>query len=182
MAVAPEPGRRFTSFSRAPRSVAGLAWSINRIIGLLIVASISATVLESEPRLREEYEGLFKAIEIVSLAAFSIEYCLRIWIAPEHIPYRHLRAAAGVERLYSECPQGIVDFLAVAPLWGALAGFSDLRILVILRVLRVLKFAPIFFRHAIAARGSVERAACAWWLPDDPAVRNIGVGDRHASC
>jgi hypothetical protein len=46
------------------------------------------------PRLRAEYEGLFRGIEIVSLAAFSIEYILRIWIAPEHIPCRHLRALA----------------------------------------------------------------------------------------
>jgi voltage-gated potassium channel len=117
-----------------------LGASINRLIGLLIVASVSATVIESVPRLGAEYQGLFKAIEIACLAAFSIEYILRVWIAPEQIAYRHLGAAAAAGT-YIMSPQGIVDFLAVAPLWVALAGFADLRILIILRILRVLKFA-----------------------------------------
>lgn len=128
-----------------------LGVSINWIINLLIVASISATVLESVPSLRAEYGGLFEAIEIVSLAAFSVEYVLRIWIAPEHIPYRHLRATAA-SGAYISSPQGVVDFLAVAPLWVALAGFVDLRILIILRVLRVLKFA----RYSSGMRSLLE--------------------------
>lgn len=124
---------------------------INRSIAVLIVASISATVLESVPRLKAEYGGLFQLTEIVCLVAFSIEYILRIWIAPEHIPYRNLRAAAA-SGAYILSPQGVVDFLAVAPLWGALAGVADLRILVILRVLRVLKFT----RYSSSMRSLLE--------------------------
>ena len=125
--------------------------STNRVIGLLIVVSVGATILESVPRLRAEYEGLFRGIEIVSLAAFSIEYILRIWIAPEHIPYRHLRALAA-RRTYILSPQGIVDLLAVVPLWIALVGFDDLRILIIVRILRVLKLA----RYSSGMRSLLE--------------------------
>jgi voltage-gated potassium channel len=125
--------------------------SINWVIGALIVISVGATVLESVPRLQIQYGDLFKDIEIFSLAAFSVEYILRVWIAPEHLPHRHLQAAAA-RGAYIVSPQGIVDFLAVAPLWIALAGFSDLRILVILRILRVLKFA----RYSSGMRSLLE--------------------------
>jgi hypothetical protein len=55
-------------------------------------------------------------------------------------PYRHLRAVAA-RSAYISSSQGIVDFLAVAPLWVALLGASGHRVLIILRVLRVLKLA-----------------------------------------
>jgi voltage-gated potassium channel len=123
----------------------------NRAIGSLVVISVGATVLESVPWLRAQYGDLFKGVEILSLAAFSIEYILRLWIAPEHMPYRHLRAVAA-RGAYIVSPQGVVDFLAVGPLWVAVAGFSDLRILIILRILRVLKFA----RYSSGMRSLLE--------------------------
>lgn len=160
--AAPAAGTPSGRKPRSPRSLAydllegsplgsRLGAAINWIIVLLIVVSVGATVLESVPDLRAEYRGLFGDIEIVSLAAFTVEYLLRIWIAPEHIPHRNV-AAAVARRRYVSGAQGVVDLLAVAPLWIALAGFADLRILVVLRVLRVLKFA----RYSSGMRSLLE--------------------------
>jgi voltage-gated potassium channel len=118
-------------------AVGGLV--LNRLLGLLIIASVASTVFETVPNLRAKFGPEFDGVEMLSLAVFSIEYCLRVWIAPEHVPYRHLGAYAS-RRAFVLSPQGIVDFVAIVPFWIALAGFGDLRILIVLRILRVLKF------------------------------------------
>jgi voltage-gated potassium channel len=123
----------------------------NRVIVFFIMLSIGVTVLESVPRFRDEYGSLFRALEFVCLVFFSIEYYIRIWIAPEHVPYREMSSVrAGWAYMIS--PQGIVDCLAVMPLWVAMLGFDDLRVLIILRVLRVLKFA----RYSSGMRSLLE--------------------------
>jgi voltage-gated potassium channel len=141
----------FFDLLEGPQRSSRFGLSANRIIGLLILTSVCATIFESVPLLRTQYAVLFRSIEILSLAAFSIEYVLRVWIAPEHIPYFHLRAAES-RRAYIFSPQGIIDFLAVAPLWIALVGLDDLRILIILRILRVFKFA----RYSSGMRSLLE--------------------------
>jgi len=113
--------------------------AIHRLLGILVIASIASTVFETVPNLRERFGQLFDAVEILCLAAFSVEYCLRVWIAPEHIPYRHLSSYAA-RRTFVLSPQGIIDFVAIVPFWFALASFGELRILIVLRILRVLKF------------------------------------------
>src|SRR5713226_4723501 len=112
---------------------------INRFLGALIIASIASTVFETVPHLRAKLGGVFDAIEMLSLAVFSFEYCLRVWIVPEHVPYRHLNPHAA-RQAFVLSPQGLIDLVAVVPFWIALAGFGDLRILIVLRILRVLKF------------------------------------------
>lgn len=112
---------------------------ISPFLGALIIASIASTVFETVPHLRGRFGQLFDAIEMLALVVFSIEYCLRVWIAPEHVPYRHLSSYAA-RRAFVCSPQGIVDFVAFVPFWIALASFGELRILIVLRVLRVLKF------------------------------------------
>lgn len=108
-------------------------------IAALVVVSLCGTVLESVPHLNSRYGGLFHAIEIISLVVFSIEYAIRIWIAPEHVPYRQL-SGHSVRRTYILSGQGIVDFLAIVPLWGAMLESADFRVLIVLRILRVMKF------------------------------------------
>jgi voltage-gated potassium channel len=124
---------------------------VNRAIALILIISITTTVLESVPQLRTDYGVLFRWVEYLSLAAFSIEYYIRVWIAPEHMPYRQL-SAFNACKAYVLSPQGIVDFLTVAPLWAALVSADDLRMLIILRVLRVLKFA----RYSSGMRSLLE--------------------------
>lgn len=127
------------------------AMVVDRAIAFLIILSIGTTVLESVPSLRADYGLLFRWIEYFSLAAFSIEYYIRVWIAPEHLPYQQM-SAFNACKAYVLSPQGIVDFLTVAPLWAALVSTDDLRVLIILRVLRVLKFA----RYSSGMRSLLE--------------------------
>jgi voltage-gated potassium channel len=124
---------------------------VNRFIVFLIMLSIAVAVLESDPRLRAEYGRLFFWLEFFCLVVFSVEYYIRIWIAPEHLPYRQMRPVRACWA-FMISPQGIVDCLAVMPLWVAMLGFDDLRVLIILRMLRVLKFA----RYSSGMRSLLE--------------------------
>ncbi|MFC0239569.1 cyclic nucleotide-gated ion channel [Rhodopseudomonas telluris] len=124
---------------------------VNRVIVFFIMLSVGVTVLESVPHLRDDYGALFRALEFVCLVFFSIEYYIRIWIAPEHVPYREM-SSLRAGWAYMTSAQGIVDCLAVMPLWVAMLGFDDLRVLIILRILRVLKFA----RYSSGMRSLLE--------------------------
>jgi voltage-gated potassium channel len=111
---------------------------LNWVISSLVVISVLGTVLESVPELRTAYDPAFRIVETASLLIFTIEYAARIWIAPEHIPYSHLSSwAARIS--YAHSPQGIIDLLAIAPLWFAIFEISDLRVLIVLRMARILK-------------------------------------------
>lgn len=103
----------------------------NNLFALLTIVSITALVLETVPGL-SPYLPLFHAIEYVALAAFSIEYLLRLVCAPHPLKYAFSFF-------------GIIDLLAIVPTY---LGFSSLalksaRILRILRFLRLLRLAKL---------------------------------------
>ena len=58
--------------------------AVGRLIALLIVVNLAAMTLESVPSLEARYASLFTAIELLSLIVFTVEYGLRVWVAPEH--------------------------------------------------------------------------------------------------
>jgi voltage-gated potassium channel len=120
----------------APNDRASLI--VDRTIILVIVVNLVALVLESEPSLATQYRALFAGIEWFSLLFFTVEYGLRIWIAPEHLPY--LRAdARGARLAYLVSAPGIVDLLSVLPFWIILVAPVDLRFVLLLRVVRFFK-------------------------------------------
>lgn len=121
-----------------PRNVR-VARLVNRAVGALIVASVAAVVLDTVPGLHATYGTVFHCVDALSLFVLSIEYGLRIWVAPEHVPSRQLQPwRARLE--YVSSTQGLFDLAVVVPLWIAPFGFDELRILIVLRVLRILKF------------------------------------------
>jgi voltage-gated potassium channel len=110
----------------------------DRCIVALIIVNLTAVALESMPRLAARYGPWFDAIEYGSLVVFTIEYCLRLWVAVEHAPHRHLPArAARIKYVFSG--PGIVDLCAVLPFWFAFLLPSDLRVVLVLRMIRFLK-------------------------------------------
>jgi len=112
----------------------------SQLIVALIVVNLVAVVLESVPDYAVRFDRLFLAIELVSLVAFTIEYGLRVWVAAEHTPYRHLED--GTARLkFVLSAFGMIDLLAVLPFWFAFLVPADLRILLIFRTVRFLKLA-----------------------------------------
>lgn len=154
---------------------------VNWTIAAFVVISLCGTVLETVPRLNDEFGTLFRAIEIASLALFSMEYAIRIWIAPEHVPYRQMNGRTA-RRTYILSAQGIVDCLAIVPLWGALLETADLRVLIVLRVLRVMKLSR--YSSGMSSLLAVlwnERTARAHRLPDYPYLCDAHIR-KHNAC
>lgn len=104
----------------------------------LIVVNITALVLESVPRFATAHGGLFHAIELASTVLFTLEYAVRLWVAPEHARYRGLSDWTA-RRTYALSPPALLDFLATVPLYAALLGYGDLKILLLFRLVRFFK-------------------------------------------
>lgn len=124
---------------------------IDRLLILLILTNLVAVALESVPDLRHSYRLIFNLIEYFSLVVFTLEYGLRLWSAVEHGPYRHLRAMRARLK-YALSPAGIVDLIAVLPFWFAFTLPDDLRILLVLRIVRFFKIA----RYSPAMRSLLD--------------------------
>jgi voltage-gated potassium channel len=109
-------------------------------IVVLIIVNLVAAVVDSVPAYAARYDTLLRAIELFSLVVFTLEYALRVWVAVEHAPYRHM--TAGAARLkFMASPLGVIDLLAVLPFWLALVAPFDLRAVLVFRVVRFLKLA-----------------------------------------
>src|SRR6266567_4744749 len=113
---------------------------VGRLIVLLILVNLAAVTLESVPNLAARYGMLFSTIEVVSLLVFTVEYLVRIWVAGEHPAQRHLQASKARWR-YILSPAGVIDLLSVLPFWFAFVLPTDLRVLLMFRIMRFLKLA-----------------------------------------
>jgi len=60
---------------------------VNKVICLLILVSVVASIVETEPEVLKGREDLFSILEYSLTGIFAIEYCLRIWIAIEKPEY-----------------------------------------------------------------------------------------------
>ncbi|MEL6677715.1 MAG: cyclic nucleotide-gated ion channel [Pseudomonadota bacterium] len=121
------------------------ARAVNAALVILIVANVAAVILETVPALEARYGPAFVAFEIVSVAIFTVEYALRIWVstaAPQADGVRSakVRIAAMLH------PYALIDLLAILPFYLSLLIGLDLRALRIFRLLRFLKLA----RHSTA--------------------------------
>jgi len=113
---------------------------IDRVLIGLILLNVGASVLDSVPSVAERFGTVLMAVEIVSVAAFTIEYLVRLWCAPEHSLEE--QASAWRARLaYALTPSALIDLLSVAPVYVALLIGVDLRSLLVLRLLRFFKLA-----------------------------------------
>lgn len=123
----------------SPESLATLVHGL--LIGL-VIASVAAIVLVTVPRYAARYGFFFTVIEIVAVAAFTVEYVLRLWSAPEHGPYAHLSSWAARWR-FAKSPLALIDLFSILPFYLAFVvpTSADLRILVMLRLLRFFKLA-----------------------------------------
>ena len=111
---------------------------IHRGLVLLICANVLAIVLESVPDLAQRFGMAFQLFEAISLVIFVLEYAVRLWVAPEHARYRSLRPARA-RLAYALSLPAIIDLLATLPLAFALFGLGELKVLLLLRLLRFFK-------------------------------------------
>lgn len=141
--------RRFSPLARLQRrvhvaldggSADGLSRRVDLAIIMLVLASVSAVVLETDADLAARYGVWFDGIEAVAVAAFTVEYALRLWAAPMHTRYADLPPMRA-RLAYARSPQALIDLVAIMPAYASLAGVPDLRVLLILRLTRFFKLA-----------------------------------------
>ena len=129
----------------------GLGAVVNWTLIGLIIATLTATVLESVPRLAAAHGEVFEAIEYAALMIFSVEYAARLWTAIEHPRWRRF-GAIGSRLHFAASPAGLIDLVAVLPFWLSLFIAADFKALLVLRLIRFFKLT----RYSPAMRSLLE--------------------------
>ncbi len=131
----------------------------------LVVLSVGAVILESDPDFSIDNASLFIAIEYIAVGAFTVEYALRVWCAPEHPPYGHMSAFAA-RRAFMLSGPAIVDLLAILPFYLSFVVPPNLRVLIFLRLLRFFKLARYSpgMRSLLAVIDAERKALFAWLI------------------
>ncbi len=112
---------------------------IDRVVAIglmiLIFISVGAVVLETVDEYNTEYGWLFHLIEIICVSIFSVEYLLRIWVAPLNPKY-----AGRFGRLrYAVSLLAIIDLVAILPTLLPMFFTMDLLILRFIRTFRLFR-------------------------------------------
>jgi len=129
----------------------GFAVEISLII--LIILNVAAFTLQSVPSIRRPFWLDLEVFEVFSVAVFTVEYILRLWVSVED-PLVHEKGR-WKGRLHAALkPLMVIDFLAVAPVYFTVFfPFLDLRFLRLIRLLRLLKIAR--YSPALSTLGRV---------------------------
>ena len=117
---------------------------LNRLIDgfliVLILANVVAVAAETVPRLQAAYRAYFVIFEVFSVAVFTVEYALRIWVAADDM--RHGAGSAASRRWrYIRSPLALIDLAAILPFYIFFFAAPDLRFLRIFRLVRLFKLA-----------------------------------------
>ena len=116
----------------------GRARLVRRVLLVLILTTVAAGILESEPSVHAAYGLLLHLIETGGVLIFTLEYAARVWSCVEDRAGRYQHPINGRLR-YVATPLALIDLLAVAPFYLALVVPIDLIFLRLFRLLRILK-------------------------------------------
>jgi voltage-gated potassium channel len=120
---------------RAPASRA-----LDFMIATLIAVNVVAVIVETVPSIGDRYTGFFAALEVFSVAIFSIEYVARIWSCTADRYVAELGPVRGRIAMMLR-PYQVIDLIAILPFYITIFAPLDLRALRIFRLLRFLKLA-----------------------------------------
>ena len=109
---------------------------IDRWISLLILANLAALVTEHIPAIYTPYATWFHAFDVFSVTVFTIEYLLRLYLAPEDAEFQ---TSSSPRLRYVRSPFALIDLIAVVPFYLQAFIPLDLRALRLMRLLRILK-------------------------------------------
>ena len=130
----------------------------DRWIGILIVVNLFALVFEHVPAVFEANRQWFHWFDIFSVGVFTVEYLLRLYLAPED---EELKNKANARLRHVSSPFAVIDFLAVAPFYLQAFIPIDLRVLRFLRLLRILKLfrviVPAYHEFVLLNQGRTFR-------------------------
>jgi len=121
----------------------------------LILINLFAIVVETVEPVYRVWHDLFRAVEVISVAVFTIEYILRLWSCAADERFR--RPILGRVR-FALTPLALVDLAAILPFYLPLGGLDllFLRIVRLSRLMRVLKLGR--YSTAIRSIGNVLKA------------------------
>lgn len=114
-----------------PGDRASLVFDVSLVV--LILANVVAMIVESVASVERRAHGPFVWFEAASVAAFTVEYALRVWACAEDP--RYADGWRGRAR-FAMTPLAVVDLLAVAPFYLPFLGL-DLRVVRVFRLLRL---------------------------------------------
>jgi len=108
----------------------------NYFMTFIILVNVLAVIFETVEQLYEHFFLLFFVIEIVSIAIFTVEYFLRLWICT----LNPLFANPVTGRLrYIVSPYGLIDLFSFLPFYMPVFIPVDLRFIRILRLFRIIR-------------------------------------------
>jgi voltage-gated potassium channel len=113
---------------------------VEALLIALILANVTAVALETVPSIYARFHTLFSVFEKFSIAAYSIEYIMRIWSSMED-PRVAARGPIQGRIAFAMRPLMIVDLLAFLPSYFTFFFAIDLRVLRIFRLFRLVKLA-----------------------------------------
>lgn len=102
----------------------------------LIILNILAVILETVDALAGRYGLLFEQFDNSSVAIFTVEYCLRLWVCTKNGRYRG--PIWGRVR-FALTPLAIIDLLVLLPFYLPLFFRFDLRVMRALRLIRLVR-------------------------------------------
>ena len=111
---------------------------------IIIIILVNAVVLLAEtiPIIYDYRERQFHIFDVVSVAIFTVEYLLRLYVAPEDPDFNQGK----LPRLrFIRSPYAIIDLVAILPFYLAAFFNLDLRALRVLRLLRLFKLLRLFY-------------------------------------
>lgn len=111
---------------------------------IIIIILVNAVVLLAEtiPIIYDSRERQFHIFDVVSVAIFTVEYLLRLYVAPEDPDFNQGK----LPRLrFIRSPYAIIDLVAILPFYLAAFFNLDLRALRVLRLLRLFKLLRLFY-------------------------------------
>ena len=166
-----EGGDRQTWLSRAV--MAGLI--------ALILVNVGSAILETVPFIRPAHETLFVGIELVSLVVFGIEYVVRLWVCVEDPRARDMHPWKARFR-YALTPAAIIDLVAILPFFVLIFDDADVRTMVLVRLVRLLKLGRYSTGVPIANGSGQAGTPCPDRQHADPGVRCAGIRSARVYC
>ncbi len=106
----------------------------------LILANVVAFAAETDVRIAAAYGEELRFFNAFSIAVFTVEYLIRLWVCVDHPAFAGLprwRVRLG----YSMNPQMLIDLIVILPFYLSFLFAVDLRILRIFRLFRFLMLA-----------------------------------------
>lgn len=106
----------------------------------LILANVVAFAAETDVRIAAAYGEELRLFNAFSIAIFTVEYLIRLWVCVDHPAFRGLpkwRVRLG----YSMTPQMLIDLIVILPFYLSFLFAVDLRVLRIFRLFRFLMLA-----------------------------------------